>query len=198
MPIFVDGDACPVKDEVYRVARRYAIKVFVVSNALLRVPPDDLVEVVVVRGGFDAVDDWIAEHIGAEDVAITADIPLAERRLRRGRGCWGRRGRRSRRTRSARLWRPAPLGHAAAVRRREWRPGPLRPGGSVAVPREARRDHPRGPPPAEVTWPPIRCAAGSDRTGRVQGTLPSRGVACESDRGAGWVVGDGMVGRPGP
>ena len=85
MPIFVDGDACPVKDEVYRVARRYAIQVFIVSNALLRVPPDDLIEVVVVRGGFDAVDDWIAEHIGAEDVAITADIPLAERRLRRAR-----------------------------------------------------------------------------------------------------------------
>src|SRR5512140_272820 len=84
MPIFVDGDACPVKDEVYRVARRYAIQVFVVSNALLRVPPDALVEGVVVRGGFDAVDDWIAEHIGAEDVAITADIPLAERCLRRG------------------------------------------------------------------------------------------------------------------
>jgi uncharacterized protein len=58
--------------------------VFVVSNALWRVPPDDLVEGVVVRGGFDAVDDWIVEHIGAEDVAITADIPLAERCLRRG------------------------------------------------------------------------------------------------------------------
>ena len=92
MPIFVDGDACPVKDEVYRVARRYAIKVFVVSNALLRVPPDDLVEGVVVRGGFDAVDDWIAEHIGAEDVAITADIPLAERCLRRGARVLGPKG----------------------------------------------------------------------------------------------------------
>ena len=92
MPIFVDGDACPVKDEVYRVARRYAIQVFVVSNALLHVPPDDLVEGVVVRGGFDAVDDWIAEHIGAEDVAITADIPLAERRLRRGARVLGPKG----------------------------------------------------------------------------------------------------------
>jgi uncharacterized protein len=92
MPIFVDGDACPVKDEVYRVARRYAIQVFVVSNAPLRVPPDDLVEGVVVRGGFDAVDDWIAEHIGAEDVAITADIPLAERCLRRGARVLGPKG----------------------------------------------------------------------------------------------------------
>ncbi len=92
MPIFVDGDACPVKDEVYRVARRYAIQVFVVSNTLLRVPPDALVECVVVRGGFDAVDDWIAEHIGAEDVAITADIPLAERCLRRGARVLGPKG----------------------------------------------------------------------------------------------------------
>jgi uncharacterized protein len=92
MPIFVDGDACPVKDEVYRVARRYAIQVFVVSNALLHVPPDDLVEGVVVRGGFDAVDDWIAEHIGAGDVAITADIPLAERCLRRGARVLGPKG----------------------------------------------------------------------------------------------------------
>ena len=92
LTIYIDADACPVKDEVYRVARRYAIKVFVVSNALLRVPPDDLIEGVVVRGGFDAVDDWIAEHIGAEDIAITADIPLAERCLRRGARVLGPKG----------------------------------------------------------------------------------------------------------
>jgi uncharacterized protein YaiI (UPF0178 family) len=92
MPLFVDGDACPVKDEVYRVARRYAIQVFVVSNALLRVPPDALVEGVVVRGGFAAVDDWIAEHIGADDVALPADIPLAERCLRRGARVLGPKG----------------------------------------------------------------------------------------------------------
>jgi uncharacterized protein YaiI (UPF0178 family) len=84
MPIYVDGDACPVKDEVYRVARRYGIKVFVVSNAPLRVPRDDLIELVVVRGGFDAADDWIVERIGPGDVAVTADIPLADRCLRKG------------------------------------------------------------------------------------------------------------------
>jgi uncharacterized protein YaiI (UPF0178 family) len=92
MPLFVDGDACPVKDEVDRAARRDAIEVFVVSNALWRVPPDDLVEGVVVRGGFDAVDDRFVEHIGAEDVAVTADIPLAERCLRRGARVLGPKG----------------------------------------------------------------------------------------------------------
>jgi len=84
MPIYVDADACPVKEEVYRVARRYAIKVYVVSNATLRVPSEELIELVVVRGGFDAADDWIAERIGPGDIAITADIPLAGRALQAG------------------------------------------------------------------------------------------------------------------
>ena len=84
MPIFVDGDACPVKEETYRVARRYGIKVYVVSNSPIRVPADELIELVVVRGGFDAADDWIAERIAPGDIAVTADIPLAERCLRQG------------------------------------------------------------------------------------------------------------------
>jgi uncharacterized protein YaiI (UPF0178 family) len=84
MPIFVDADACPVKDEVYRVARRYAVNVYIVANSPMRVPAEDLVELVVVRGGFDAADDWIAGRIGRGDVAVTADIPLAERCLIRG------------------------------------------------------------------------------------------------------------------
>lgn len=84
MPIYVDADACPVKEEVYRVARRYAIKVFVVANAPIRVPAEEIIELVVVRGGFDAADDWIAERLGAGDIAVTADIPLADRCLRRG------------------------------------------------------------------------------------------------------------------
>jgi uncharacterized protein YaiI (UPF0178 family) len=92
MTIYVDGDACPVKDEVYRVARRYGIKVLVVANAPLRVPPDDLIEAVVVRGGFDAADDWIVERIGPGDIAITADIPLAERCLHRGARVLGPKG----------------------------------------------------------------------------------------------------------
>ncbi len=84
MPIYVDADACPVKEEVYRVARRYVIKVYVVANSPIRVPPEDLIEQIVVRGGFDAADDWIAERVEAGDIAITTDIPLADRCLRRG------------------------------------------------------------------------------------------------------------------
>jgi uncharacterized protein len=84
MAIYIDADACPVKEETYRVARRYGTKVFVVSNSPIRVPREDLIEAVVVRGGFDVADDWIAERAGAGDVAITSDIPLAERCLKRG------------------------------------------------------------------------------------------------------------------
>jgi uncharacterized protein len=92
MHIYIDGDACPVKDEVYRVAGRYGIKVFVVSNSPIRVPTGDLVEPVVVRGGFDAADDWIVAHIGASDIAITSDIPLADRCLRQGARVLGPKG----------------------------------------------------------------------------------------------------------
>ena len=63
MPIYIDADACPVKEEVYRVARRYEIKVFVVANAPIRVPNKTLIELVVVRGGFDAADDRIVESV---------------------------------------------------------------------------------------------------------------------------------------
>jgi uncharacterized protein YaiI (UPF0178 family) len=92
MAIFIDADACPVKEETYRVARRYATRVYVVSNAPIRVPREELIEAVVVKGGFDAADDWIAERAGAGDVAITADIPLADRCLRRGARVIGPRG----------------------------------------------------------------------------------------------------------
>jgi uncharacterized protein len=78
--IFIDADACPVKDEIYRVARRYAMRVVVVANATLRVPAKALVEL-VVRPGFGAADDWIAEQAGPGDIVITADIPLAARAL---------------------------------------------------------------------------------------------------------------------
>jgi uncharacterized protein YaiI (UPF0178 family) len=80
LTIYIDADACPVKDEVYRVARRYALRVAVVANAPLRVPADALVEL-VVRPGFGAADDWIAEQAGPGDVVVTADIPLAARCL---------------------------------------------------------------------------------------------------------------------
>ena len=78
--IYVDADACPVKEEVYRVANRYALRVLVVTNSVMRVPNDALVELVVCAG-FGAVDDWIAERAGAGDIVITADIPLAARCL---------------------------------------------------------------------------------------------------------------------
>lgn len=81
--IYVDGDACPVKNEVYKVARRFGLKVIVVANSSLNVPGDLLIEVLVVAG-FGAADDAIAERIGPADIAITADIPLAARCVERG------------------------------------------------------------------------------------------------------------------
>src|SRR6266851_5328582 len=78
--IYVDADACPVKDEVYRVAGRYAMRIAVVANAPLRVPADARVEL-VVRPGFGAADDWIAEQAESGDIVVTADIPLAARCL---------------------------------------------------------------------------------------------------------------------
>ena len=84
MPIYIDADACPVKEEIYRVARRYGIKVLVVANAPIRVPGDDLIELVVVRGGFDAADDRIVECVAAGDIVVTSDIPLADRCIRSG------------------------------------------------------------------------------------------------------------------
>ena len=83
LTIYIDADACPVKDEVYRVARRYALRVMVVANAPLRIPADGLMKM-VVRSGFGAADDWIAEQAGPGDIVITADIPLAARCLAKG------------------------------------------------------------------------------------------------------------------
>jgi uncharacterized protein YaiI (UPF0178 family) len=76
--IYIDADACPVKDETYRVAARYAVRVVVVANNPMGIPAGPLVEMVVQKG-FGAADDWIAEQIGPGDIAITADIPLAAR-----------------------------------------------------------------------------------------------------------------------
>ena len=82
--IYVDADACPVKEEVYRVAARYGLAVVVVANGWLRVPESPRVELVVVAEGLDRADDWIAERIGPGDVAITADVPLADRCVKAG------------------------------------------------------------------------------------------------------------------
>jgi len=82
--IFVDADACPVKDEVYKVAARYGLKTFVVSNSFMMVPRSALIEQVVVDAGPDVADDWIAERTRPGDICVTNDIPLAERVLQAG------------------------------------------------------------------------------------------------------------------
>jgi uncharacterized protein YaiI (UPF0178 family) len=84
MAIYVDADACPVKAEIYRVAERYQLKVFVVSNSYMNVPRDPRIELVVVADSFDAADNWIAERAGPGDIVVTADIPLADRSLKAG------------------------------------------------------------------------------------------------------------------
>jgi len=91
--IFIDGDACPVKDEVYVVATRYGLPVALVANKRQSVPRDFGVEMVVVEGTPDAADDWIAEHARAGDVVVTADIPLAARCLAVGARVLGTSGR---------------------------------------------------------------------------------------------------------
>lgn len=82
--IYVDGDACPVKPEVERIAGRYGLPVHLVSNGGLRPSAHPSFHIVIVDRGADAADDWIAGRIGANDIAITADIPLAARCLERG------------------------------------------------------------------------------------------------------------------
>ncbi len=82
--IFVDADACPVKDEVYKVAARYGLRVHVVANAYINVPASRFISRIVVDAGPDAADDWIVEHVAAGDIAVTNDIPLAERVLQAG------------------------------------------------------------------------------------------------------------------
>jgi len=82
--IYVDGDACPVKDEVYRLALRHDIKVLVVSHGPLYVPARGRIEGVRVKKGFGAADDWIAERVETDDIVVTADIPLADRCVKKG------------------------------------------------------------------------------------------------------------------
>ncbi len=84
LTILVDADACPVKEEIYRVAERHGAQVRVVSNSPFRVPVSERVSRVVVGDGFDAADDWIADHAGPHCVVVTGDILLAERCLKAG------------------------------------------------------------------------------------------------------------------
>ena len=82
--LLVDADACPVKDEVYRVAARYGLRTTVVANQPIAVPRDPAVRRVVVGQGLDAADDWIADQAGPATVVVTADVPLADRCVKRG------------------------------------------------------------------------------------------------------------------
>ena len=87
--LFIDADACPVKQEIYRVAERHAgkgtaLKVFVVSNSPIAVPRDDMIERVVVGAGMDEADNWIAERAKRGDIVVTADVPLASRSVKAG------------------------------------------------------------------------------------------------------------------
>jgi len=82
--VFVDADACPVKEEVYRVADRYRLEVTLVANSRMHVPNDQRIALEVVEHGLDAADDWIVEHVQPHDIVITADIPLASRCLKAG------------------------------------------------------------------------------------------------------------------
>jgi len=92
--IFIDADACPVKDEVYKVAARYGLKTFVVSNAFMQIPASPMIERVIVDAGPDIADDWIAERAQGGDVVVTNDIPLADRSLKKGAAALAPNGRR--------------------------------------------------------------------------------------------------------
>lgn len=81
--IFADADACPVKDEIFRVSKRHGLEVHVVSNSRMNLPRDPRIHLVVVSGRFDAADDWIVEQVTPADIVVTSDIPLADRCLKR-------------------------------------------------------------------------------------------------------------------
>jgi uncharacterized protein len=91
--ILVDADACPVKDEIYKVALRHQVAVMIVANSYIRIPEHPLVSRKIVSDGFDAADDWIAEEATPLDVVVTADIPLADRCLKAGARVLGPTGR---------------------------------------------------------------------------------------------------------
>ena len=107
--LYVDGDACPVREEVFRVASRLGLKVFVVSNGSrpIRPPENPLITMITVSAGADIADDWIAERVGAGDVCVTSDIPLAGRCLQAGGRALSPKGH---------MWTPDNIGQALAGR----------------------------------------------------------------------------------
>ena len=91
--IYVDADGCPVKDEIYRVAERYGVPVTLVANSWMRTPADAGIELVLVGDGFNEADDWIVEQVHANEIVVTADIPLAAQCLEKGARVLGPKGR---------------------------------------------------------------------------------------------------------
>ena len=93
LDIFVDADGCPVKAEIYRVAKRYGLEVTLVSNQWMQTPDATWLRLVVVAEGANVADDWIVEHVNERDIVITGDIPLASRCLKKGARVLGLKGR---------------------------------------------------------------------------------------------------------
>ncbi|MGC4107206.1 MAG: DUF188 domain-containing protein [Thermomicrobiales bacterium] len=144
-----------MKDEVYKVAARYGLKIWVVSNAFMQIPASPLIARMIVDAGPDVADDWIAEHVAPGDIAVTNDIPLAERVLQAG-GHAAVGQRRALHRELDRLGhRPArPNGAAPLHRRIHRRTQALRPQRPLALPAGARRDHPEGAPAAALSARP--------------------------------------------
>jgi uncharacterized protein YaiI (UPF0178 family) len=90
--IYVDADGCPIKDEIYRVATRHGLNVILVANKPMHIPLNPHFKLIVVPGDFDAADDWIVEHIAENDIAITGDIPLADRCVKKNAKVIGHKG----------------------------------------------------------------------------------------------------------
>ena len=90
--IYVDADGCPVKDEIYRVAKRHEVPVILVANSRMRTPDEDGIEFVLVDDGFDAADDWIVDRVKPNEIVVTADIPLAARCIEKGARVLGPKG----------------------------------------------------------------------------------------------------------
>lgn len=91
--IYIDADGCPVKEETYKVAERYKLKVILVANSWLNIPVNPLFEMQVVSGNFDAADDWIVENCTSQDIVITGDILLADRCIKKSARVLGHKGR---------------------------------------------------------------------------------------------------------
>ena len=151
--IYVDADACPVKDEIYRVAGRHGLPVSVVAGQFIRVPQDPLIERIAAGSGMDAADDWIAERAGKGDIVITSDIPLASRCVKAGAEVIAPNGKPFTRA----IDRHDPCGsqpddRSAFLGRGDRRSQIVRSARSLGIPVGARPDHPPHPARAGETF----------------------------------------------